>query len=77
MRLSLIRGLATSSMLWLASAAAAWCHGGQEAEELGHHWDVPVYLNEIHFQLVAMAVITAAVLLGRVCVRMWRRVQRQ
>lgn len=34
---------------------ALFAEGGPE--ELGHHWDIPAYSNEIHFQLAAMLII--------------------
>lgn len=54
--------MACALTLWLPSVAA-WAH--DEAEELGHHWEVPEYLGEIRLQLATMAILTCAILSGR------------
>ncbi|MGI6294636.1 MAG: hypothetical protein ACOX3G_00955 [Armatimonadota bacterium] len=41
----------------LAFIKTAWAHG---AEELGHHWEIGAYRNEIHVQLFLMAFIVVA-----------------
>lgn len=55
------------SIITMLSSVAAWSHGGPE--ELGHHWAVPTYTNEIHFQIAVMAFITCGVLVGSLIMR--------
>ncbi len=42
---------------WLAFIKTAWAHG---AEELGHHWEIGAYRNEMYVQLFLMTFIVAA-----------------
>lgn len=51
--------LQTAVLLVLANSA--WAHEGNEAEELGHHWQTPAYLHEIHLQLAAIAGIVVVI----------------
>jgi len=37
-----------------------WAHG-DEAEELGHHWELAAYIGEVRLQLALMAGITCAI----------------
>ena len=54
----LLRMLLTSLTLGLI-ATRCWAHG---AEELGHHWEVPAYRNEMQTQILMMIGVAAAVL---------------
>lgn len=44
----------------LAPCSPLWAHG-DDAEELGHHWESAAYLGEVRLQLVVMAVMTCAI----------------
>ena len=54
------RVLLLSYILLLGLDNAGWTHG-DEAVELGHHWEIPAYAGEIHAQLVIMAVLVAVI----------------
>lgn len=45
-------GLIAGSLA-VGACRGAWAHG--DAESLGHHWDSPIYMAELRFQLVLMA----------------------
>jgi len=58
------------SAIMMFTTNLAWGHGG--AEELGHHWVLPVYTNEIHLQIALMAVIACAVIVCPIIARRFR-----
>ncbi|MDH7600983.1 MAG: hypothetical protein QHI38_02440 [Armatimonadota bacterium] len=46
-----------------AIAAPCWAHHAHDPEELGHHWEIAAYHNEIRFQMAAIATVFAAYLI--------------
>ena len=48
-----------SAVSTLAIANSCWAH--HDAEELGHHWELSAYTNEMHLQIFLMAAIVAAI----------------
>ncbi len=49
-----MRRLIAIAATLLALAKTAWAHG---AEELGHHWAIGAYRNEMYLQMFLMAFI--------------------
>lgn len=42
-----------------------------EARELGHHWDVPAYSQEMRFQIGMMLAISIVILIWPILNRWW------
>jgi len=59
------------SALLLALSSRAWAH--IDAEELGHHWAVPAYTQEMRFQVLLMALAIVVITIGRLLLWVWRR----
>lgn len=59
------------SMPLLALSTSAWGH--YNAEELGHHWNVPSYTHEMRFQILLMAIAVVVVIVGKLLLWMFRR----
>ena len=45
----------------------------EHALELGHHWQIPAYAQEIHFQLIFVAVIAVVGVAAVLTTRMRRK----
>lgn len=61
------------SALFLVLTSTAWAHEEISPDELGHHWDMPAYRGELHFQLVMMAAITCVLVLAPLVIRAHRK----
>lgn len=48
---------------WFVLPVICYAHGG---EELGHHWEVPAYVNEMRLQMIFMAVTALIIALAAV-----------
>jgi len=58
----------------LALPRTVFAHGGpNKARELGHHWEISSYIGEMRFQMILMAAITCAILIGSLVIRARRR----
>jgi hypothetical protein len=55
----------------LIASAPVWAHG--DPEELGHHWDIAAYRNEMWFQTLVMLAAMAVYVAGVFAVRAWKR----
>jgi hypothetical protein len=55
----------------LVLALPAWPHGGPE--ELGHHWSIAEYRNEMWFQVLAMGLAIGLYVIGIFIFRAWKR----
>jgi len=55
------KALAVAPLAVLALGTPAWAH---DAEELGHHWEIPAYRIEMLTQLAIMAGVAMAVFGG-------------
>jgi len=53
------------------ASAPAWAHG--DPEELGHHWGVAAYRNEMWFQILVMSLAIGLYVVGIFAVRAWKR----
>lgn len=56
--------------LWLVGCTCALAHN--EAEELGHHWEIKSYVGELHFQLAAMICTAFLIAAGTFVIGRWR-----
>ena len=56
-----MRRVLIGASVLLAHATPAWAH---DADELGHHWDIPAYRIEMLTQLAIMAAVAMAVFGG-------------
>jgi hypothetical protein len=61
--------LATAHLL--LAAGPAWPHG--DARELGHHWSVAEYRNEMWFQILVISVAVGLYVIGIFAARAWKR----
>lgn len=58
-------------LILLAIARPVLAHGG--ADELGHHWELPPYTRELHFQMIMIVLITCAIVFVPALVRLFVR----
>ena len=65
-----VRVWATVAMLFIVSAPAC---AHDELAEMGHHWAIPGYLGEVHFQILAMAAAACAYVLFSYLIRAGKR----
>lgn len=54
----MMRRLVVNTLVLFALPIAANAHG--DARTLGHHWEAPAYINEIHTQVAAMVALGVA-----------------
>jgi|GEM_PF-3251696 len=50
-------------ILSVFDAGPVWAH--DHSELLSHHWEIPAYIREVHFQLGLMAVVTCAIAVAK------------
>ena len=59
------------TFLMLAPGRCGWAH--DEAMELGHHWNSPVYIGEMRVQIIIMAALACMVWASLLVGRAWKR----
>ena len=68
-----LRVAAASAVLSISAAKPGLCHHHTDPSALGHHWAMPIYLAEIHFQMALMGAAAVCIVAGRLYLRSRKR----